>query len=65
MAVVCGVVDSILEKRDFPRGAPWLFADDQSSDNPRINGLITAIFALITFVQSFLDTHPCFIDLFL
>lgn len=55
MAVVCGVVDHILETRYFPRDAPWLFEDNRSSDNPNINGLITAIFALITFVTFFLS----------
>ncbi|OCB86698.1 phospholipid-translocating P-type ATPase [Sanghuangporus baumii] len=49
MAVACGVVDHILEKRYYPKGAPWLIGDNQSDDNPNINGLITAIFALITF----------------
>ncbi|KAG6812132.1 hypothetical protein H0H92_004246 [Tricholoma furcatifolium] len=49
MAIVCGVVDSVLEHRDYPRSALWLFDDDQSSDNPSINGLITWAFALITF----------------
>jgi len=49
MAVVCGIVDSVLEHRDYPRLAPWLFADNQSDDNPSINGLVTWAFALITF----------------
>ena len=45
MAVTCGVVDSILEQRYYPLGAPWLYGADDSDDNPRINGLLTAIFA--------------------
>ncbi|KAI5116853.1 hypothetical protein M0805_006806 [Coniferiporia weirii] len=49
MGVVCGAIDSILEKRYYPENAPWLFSDDHSDDNPSINGLFTAIFALITF----------------
>ncbi|KAF5390158.1 hypothetical protein D9757_002920 [Collybiopsis confluens] len=49
MAVVCAIVDSILEKRDYPAGAPWLYGADQSDDNPSVNGLITWAFALITF----------------
>ncbi|RPD56361.1 phospholipid-translocating P-type ATPase [Lentinus tigrinus ALCF2SS1-7] len=49
MAIVCGIVDAVLEQRYFPMGAPWLYGDTQSDDNPRINGLITAVFALITF----------------
>ena len=49
MAIVCGIVDAVLEQRYFPLGAPWLYGDTQSDDNPRINGLLTAIFALITF----------------
>ncbi|KAF9478485.1 phospholipid-translocating P-type ATPase [Pholiota conissans] len=49
MAVVCAIVDSVLEKRFFPLGAPWLFWDNRSDDNPSINGLITWAFALLTF----------------
>ena len=49
MGIVCAVADSSLEKYYYPLGAPWLFADDQSDNNPRINGLITFVFALITF----------------
>jgi phospholipid-translocating ATPase len=50
MAVVCGIVDSILEHHYYPRQAPWLYGDNRSNDNPSINGLITLIFAFITFV---------------
>ncbi|KAF6763732.1 phospholipid-translocating ATPase [Ephemerocybe angulata] len=49
MAVACGVVDSVLQHRDYPRGAPWLFWDNRPSDNPSINGLFTFFFAMITF----------------
>lgn len=49
MAVVCGVADSLLEQFYYPLDAPWLYADDQSDNNPHINGLITFAFALITF----------------
>ncbi|KAJ7772973.1 phospholipid-translocating ATPase [Mycena maculata] len=49
MAIACGITDSILEKRDYPDGAPWLFDDDGSQDNPSFNGLVTWAFALITF----------------
>ncbi|TFK36370.1 phospholipid-translocating ATPase [Crucibulum laeve] len=49
MAVVCGIADSSLERHYFPLGAPWLFNDDRSDDNPKINGLITWAFALLTF----------------
>ncbi|KDQ61077.1 hypothetical protein JAAARDRAFT_124991 [Jaapia argillacea MUCL 33604] len=49
MALVCGIVDAVLEQKYYPLGAPWLFGDDQSDDNTHINGLITAIFALVTF----------------
>ena len=48
MATVCAIADSILEQRFFPLGAPWLFLDDESGDNPRINGLVTWAFALLT-----------------
>ncbi|KAJ3734877.1 phospholipid-translocating ATPase [Lentinula guzmanii] len=49
MATACAIVDSILEKRDYPAGAPWLYGDNTSGDNPSINGLVTWAFALITF----------------
>ncbi|KAF8801609.1 phospholipid-translocating P-type ATPase [Phlegmacium glaucopus] len=49
MAIVCGIADSILERRFAPLGAPWLFLDNQSGDNPEINGLVTWAFALLTF----------------
>lgn len=49
MAIVCGIVDAVLEHRDQPSGALWLYADDRQGDNPSINGLITFVFALITF----------------
>ncbi|KAI0683336.1 phospholipid-translocating P-type ATPase, partial [Cytidiella melzeri] len=49
MAVACGIADALLEQHYFPLGAPWLFGDTHSSDNPKINGLITWAFALITF----------------
>ncbi|KAI0053960.1 phospholipid-translocating P-type ATPase [Auriscalpium vulgare] len=49
MVAVCGIVDSVLEHRYYPRNAPWLFDDNRRGDNPSINGLITAVFALITF----------------
>jgi len=50
MAVVCGIVDAILEQRDYPKGAPWLFNDNRSDDNPHINGLVTFANGLITYV---------------
>jgi len=51
MAIICGIVDAVLEHRDQPTGALWLYADDRSGDNPSINGLITFVFALITYVE--------------
>jgi hypothetical protein len=51
MAVVCAIADAILEQRFYPLGAPWLYADNQSDDNPQINGLVTWAFALITLVS--------------
>jgi phospholipid-translocating ATPase len=50
MAIACAIADSILEQRYYPKGAPWLYADDQSDDNPHINGLVTWAFALVTSV---------------
>ncbi|KXN91421.1 Phospholipid-transporting ATPase DNF1 [Leucoagaricus sp. SymC.cos] len=49
MAMICGIVDSVLEHRDQPTGALWLYDANRPGDNPSINGLITFIFALITF----------------
>ncbi|KAK0455620.1 uncharacterized protein EV420DRAFT_1644405 [Desarmillaria tabescens] len=49
MAVACAVADSVLEQQQYPQGAPWLYGDNQSDDNPTINGLVTWAFALITF----------------
>jgi len=57
MAIVCGIADSEIEQSKFPEGAPWLYGDDISDDNPKINGLITWAFALITFVFM-IDDHP-------
>jgi phospholipid-translocating ATPase len=50
MAVGCGISDSVLEKRNYPEGAPWLYDDNTSQDNPSFNGVVTWAFALITFV---------------
>jgi len=50
MAVVCAIIDSVLEHRYYPRQAPWLFGDNGRFDNPSVNGLITLLFAFITFV---------------
>ncbi|KAJ7907347.1 hypothetical protein B0H13DRAFT_2332504 [Mycena leptocephala] len=49
MAVGCGISDSVLEKRNYPEGAPWLYDDNTSQDNPSFNGVVTWAFALITF----------------
>lgn len=51
MAIACGVADSVLEHKFYPQGAPWLYGDNQSDDNPSVNGLVTWAFALITFVD--------------
>jgi phospholipid-translocating ATPase len=48
MAVVCAIADSLLEVHYFPLGAPWLFGDNRSGDNPRINGLVTWAYSLLT-----------------
>ncbi|KAJ7129762.1 phospholipid-translocating ATPase [Mycena epipterygia] len=51
MTVACGIGDSVLEHQYEPRSAPWLYDDDQSTDNPTINGLITWAFAFLTFQE--------------
>jgi phospholipid-translocating ATPase len=50
MAAVCGIIDSVLEHHYYPRQAPWLFDDNRGGDNPSANGLVTLLFAFITFV---------------
>jgi len=51
IAIVCAIADSRLEVEFFPLGAPWLFGDTLSDDNPKINGLVTWAFALLTYVH--------------
>ena len=48
LAIICAIADSILEQRYSPLGAPWLYLDDIPGDNPKINGLVTFAFALLT-----------------
>jgi phospholipid-translocating ATPase len=50
MAVACAIADSVLEQNEEPQGAPWLYDDNLSDDNPSVNGLVTWAFALIVFV---------------
>lgn len=57
MAIVCGIVDTVLEHRYYPSGALWLYNDNRSGDNPAINGLVTLVFALITYVYDTLAIH--------
>ncbi|KAG2019667.1 phospholipid-translocating ATPase [Coprinopsis cinerea AmutBmut pab1-1] len=49
LAVVCGIADSLLQQHYYPLGAPWLFGASLPDNNPKINGLITWAFALLTF----------------
>ncbi|KAF5369162.1 hypothetical protein D9615_009965 [Tricholomella constricta] len=49
MATCCAIADSLLQVKYFPMEAPWLYGADLSDDNPRINGLITWAFSLLTF----------------
>ncbi|KAK0212024.1 phospholipid-translocating ATPase [Armillaria fumosa] len=49
MAIACAIADSLLESKQYPQGAPWLYGDNQSNDDPSINGLVTWARALITF----------------
>ncbi|KAJ7228736.1 hypothetical protein GGX14DRAFT_414568 [Mycena pura] len=49
LAVACAIGDSVLEHQYEPRSAPWLYGDDESSDNPSLNGLVTWAFAFLTF----------------
>lgn len=49
IAMVCAVVDHILEKRWVKRETYWTLWDDRPGDNPNVNGIITFLNALITF----------------
>lgn len=49
MAVVCAIVDFTQENHYAPLGAPWLYDDNLSNDNPRTNGAVTWAFALLTY----------------
>ncbi|KAF8630454.1 hypothetical protein AX17_005431 [Amanita inopinata Kibby_2008] len=49
MALVCAIVDAVLEQHYYPLRAPWLYDDNQSDNNPQINGLITFFYAILTF----------------
>ncbi|EJD53100.1 phospholipid-translocating P-type ATPase [Auricularia subglabra TFB-10046 SS5] len=49
IAVVCAIIESILEHRGTKRGEYWYYGDNTSGDNPKINGLVTFGNALITF----------------
>lgn len=50
MGIICAIADSSLEKKFFPLNAPWLYGDNNSDDNPKLNGLVTWAFALLTYV---------------
>jgi phospholipid-translocating ATPase len=49
MTVMCAVVDHFLEVQYYREGGYWMYGADTSSDNPRINGIITWANALIAF----------------
>ncbi|KAK0493628.1 phospholipid-translocating ATPase [Armillaria luteobubalina] len=49
MGIACAIADSLLESKQYPQGALWLYGDNQSNDDPSINGLVTWARALITF----------------
>ncbi|KAF9532854.1 hypothetical protein CPB83DRAFT_846485 [Crepidotus variabilis] len=49
MSLVCGAVNSVLEQHNYPLGALWLYGDNQSDNNPHVNGAITWAYALLTF----------------
>ncbi|KAF6763652.1 phospholipid-translocating ATPase [Ephemerocybe angulata] len=49
VAVICAIADSMLQVKYYELAAPWLYGDNLSDDNPRINGLITWAYALLTF----------------
>jgi len=48
MALACGILDSVYEHRDYPRGAPWLYGENIPGNNLSVNGVITFFYAMIT-----------------
>lgn len=54
MAVVCAIVDAVLEQRLYKKGAPWLYDDNQPDNNPQINGLITFFYSILTYVARYI-----------
>ncbi|KAK0474295.1 phospholipid-translocating ATPase [Armillaria luteobubalina] len=57
MAIACAIADSLLESKQYSRGALWLYGDNQSNDDPSINGLVTWAQALITFQNIYSKTN--------
>ncbi|GAA5987172.1 hypothetical protein JCM11641_002155 [Rhodosporidiobolus odoratus] len=49
MTIMCALADHYIQVDKYPEGAPWLFNDNRSDDNPNINGIITWANALIAF----------------
>ncbi|PPQ99092.1 hypothetical protein CVT24_009358 [Panaeolus cyanescens] len=49
IATACGIADSLIEQHYYPTGALWLFNANRSDDNPKINGVVTWAFSLLTF----------------
>ena len=45
MGIACGIAESVLERSQSQRAAPWLYGADSAT----VNGVITFFFALITF----------------
>ena len=64
MAIGCAIADAVLEERYYPEGAPWLYGDNQTTDNPHINGLVTWAFALITSVFLLFVLLPAYLPRF-
>ena len=43
MATICAIADSSLENKFFSLNAPWLYGNNESDDNPKINGFVTSL----------------------
>jgi len=57
MTVMCALADHYIQVEKTPEGAYWLYGNDQSDDNPNINGIITWANALIAFQ---VRRSPCY-----
>ena len=49
MCTMCAIVEHYIELDKSPEGAPWLYGNNRSDDNPQINAVITFVNAALAF----------------